>query len=55
MLSIICEPLEISLKAFFNEGDFKENSFPDDPLLESIYKLNATQREKLKQFLDSII
>lgn len=55
MLNIICDSLEISLKDFFDEEFDDSKRFKNEPLLASIYKLDAKQRKLLKQFIDSVL
>lgn len=52
-ISILCDTLDISLKDFFDEET--ENSFTDDSLITSIYKLSPKQRDALHVFLETIL
>lgn len=51
-ISLLCEQLEINLKVFFNDSD--EASFENEPLIQKIYQMSPTQREKLLDFLNTI-
>lgn len=55
MLSIICEPLELSLVEFFSEDTELDAVFMDSPLIRSIYKLSPEQRDKLSIFINSLL
>ncbi len=50
-LSYICDALEISLKDFFDDDLFKQ--FPENELLNEIYKLTPEQRKLFLQLLRS--
>ena len=50
-LSYICDAMEISLKDFFDDDLFKQ--FPENELLNEIYKLTPEQRKLFLQLLRS--
>lgn len=50
-LSYICDALEISLRDFFDDDLFKQ--FPENELLNEIYKLTPEQRKLFLQLLRS--
>ena len=50
-VSYICDALEISLKDFFDDDLFKQ--FPENELLNEIYKLTPEQRKLFLQLLRS--
>lgn len=52
LLSYVCDALGLSLKEFFD--DQTQEFVANDPLIEKIYQLTDTQREKLLDFLNSI-
>ena len=52
VLSYICEALDISLSEFFD--DEAQKKFTEDPLINTIYQLNAEQRNTLLSFLHSL-
>ena len=52
LISLICHPLDISLKDFFDVES--TNSLNSDPLIQRIYQLNPQQRETLLIFLNTI-
>lgn len=52
LLSYVCDALGLSLKDFFD--DQTQKFMTNDPLIEKIYQLTDTQREKLLDFLNSI-
>lgn len=51
-LTLLCEQLGINIVDFFNEET--DTRFENDPLLQRIYQMTPTQREKLLDFLNTI-
>lgn len=47
----LCRALDISLKDFFDDENM---TLGNDPLIERIYQLNASQKEALLAFLNTI-
>ena len=53
LLSYLCDALDISLKEFFDVQTGA--AFLDDPLIKRIYQLTPAQRQKLLDFLDTMV
>ncbi len=51
-LSLICQVLDISLSDFFNENN--TTGISNDPVVQSIYKLNPKQKNALLEFLKTL-
>lgn len=52
-LGLICDTLKISLKDFFDVPD-ERTAAPEEPLFQSIERLNTQQRRALAQFLQTL-
>ena len=53
LLSLVCEALDISLKDFFDDGTMK--TLAEEELMRQIYQLSGDQRERLSEFLNTML